>query len=719
MLQYLRISRESEDYTEEVYYYDDVENDFDNFIDGICRQTKRKQKIEYYNIPCCFDIETSSFYDRGEKAGCMYIWMFSIDDRIIIGRTWDEFIMLLDKLHDKLSLHNNYRRLICYVQNLGYEFQWFCNRIQWTKVFALNYREPLTALTDNGIEFRCSYKLSGYKLEKMGEQLTKYTVKKMVGDLDYRLVRHSNTPLTDKEMGYCINDVRVLSAYIREKIENEGGITKIPLTKTGYVRLYCREHIFGGRAHRREYLIYKKFMEHLTLDPEEFKMLLRAFQGGFTHASCFYSGKEEPLLGVTSFDFCSKYPSAMVAELYPMDEGEFYEPVDTKDLKYQLSHYCCVFDIRFINIRPIILYDNYISISKCTNVKNSVVNNGRLVSADEIITTITNVDFDVIKKCYAWDKVEIGKFIRYKKGYLPTDFVNCILDFYENKTTLKDVPGMEVEYQQHKELLNSCYGCTVTNPCKPIITFENDGKGWRSEEQNLEKQIAAYNKKKDRFLFYPWGVFITAYCRRDIWQYGIMKAGKDYAYCDTDSVKFLGEHPGFEKEYNRIILKKILKACRYHGIDISRVAPKTKDGVIKPLGVFEFDGHYEKFKTLGAKRYMMLYSDDKRNKAKERGELKITVAGLNKKKGAEYISKFPDPFKVFSDDMKVPKGYSGRQTATYVDSPINGTVTDYLGNTSEYHEMSCLHLEESEYNMSMSEDYINYLLGIQEGEDII
>lgn len=69
--------------------------------------------------------------------------------------------------------------------------------------------------------------------------------------------------------------------------------------------------------------------------------------------------------------------------------------------------------------------------------------------------------------------------------------------------------------------------------------------------------------------------------------------------------------------------------------------------------------------------------------------------------------------------MKVPKGYSGRQTATYIDSPINGTVTDYLGNNAEYHELSCLHLEESEYNMSMSEDYINYLLGIQEGEDVI
>ena len=103
--------------SEEVTYYDDVENDFDEFIDGICRDTRRKRKIEYYNIPCSFDIETSSFYDQGEKAACMYIWMFDIDDHIIIGRTWDEFILLLTKLQFKLSLHPEFRILVCYIQN--------------------------------------------------------------------------------------------------------------------------------------------------------------------------------------------------------------------------------------------------------------------------------------------------------------------------------------------------------------------------------------------------------------------------------------------------------------------------------------------------------------------------------------------------------------------------------------------------------------------------
>ena len=728
----------------EVTYYDDVQNDFEEFINGIDRTTRRKQKIDYYNIPCCFDIETSSFYDNGQKAGCMYIWMFSIDDHIIIGRTWEEFILLLKLLSEKLSLHVKFRRLVCYIQNLGYEFQWFCHRIRWEKVFATDERAPLTALTENGIEFRCSYRLSGYNLQKMGENLTKYNVQKMVGDLDYKKIRHSGTPLTDKEMGYCINDVRVLSAYIREKIEQDGGITKIPLTKTGYVRLYCREHIFGGRSHRHDYKVYHAFMQQLTLDPEEFEMLLRAFQGGFTHASTFYSNEEEPLEGVTSFDVCSMYPSEIYGHNeFPMNKGEFYEPKDSKDLKYQLSHYACVFDVRFIGLKPKILYDNYISESKCIRLINPVINNGRVVSADDLIITITNIDLDVIKVAYKWDNIEIGRFIRYEKGYLPKEFVDCVLDFYENKTLLKSVEGFEAELMYFKELLNACYGCMVTNPCKELVTFD---KEWTSDSKklkelkhkykkdpapDLEKEIQLltkkiekdkldlidkYNKKKDRFLFYPWGVFVTALARRDIWLHGIIKAGPDYVYCDTDSVKFIGNHAGFEKEFNKIVLKRMLRACRYHGIELSRIMPKTKDGKVKPLGVFEFDGHGT-FKTLGAKRYLMKYSQDPRN-GKKRGKLIATVAGLNKKKGSEYIGSFVDPFKVFSDNMTVPKEYSGRQAATYIDEPIKGTVTDYQGNTAPYCELSCLHLEETEYNLDIKDDYLNYLLGIQEREDI-
>lgn len=52
---------------------------------------------------------------------------------------------------------------------------------------------------------------------KMGEDLQKYKVEKKVGDLDYNLVRTSSTPLTEQELGYCENDIRVVIAYIQEK----------------------------------------------------------------------------------------------------------------------------------------------------------------------------------------------------------------------------------------------------------------------------------------------------------------------------------------------------------------------------------------------------------------------------------------------------------------------------------------------------------------------
>ena len=47
------------------------------------------------------------------------------------------------------------------------------------------------------------------------------------------------------------------------------------------------------------------------------------------------------------------------------------------------------------------------------------------------------------------------------------------------------------------------------------------------------------------------------------------------------------------------------------------------------MGVFEHDSDYDRFATLGAKKYC--YETD--------GELHITVAGVNKKKGAEDLQK--------------------------------------------------------------------------------
>ena len=221
----------------------------DEFLTEIERQVcfydliGTNKKIKYFNVPASFDIETSSVQSSGLKMSLTYEWSFGINGIVTVGRTWEEYEELIRNVENLFGTSENVR-LIVYVHNLSYEFQFMRKIFEWDKVFSLDVRKPVYAITKTGIEYRCSYKLSGYNLETVGKNLQKYKVEKMSGDLDYSKVRHSKTPLTEKEWQYCVHDVLVVMAYIQEKIESDGDITKIPLTKTGYVRNYCRNNCF-------------------------------------------------------------------------------------------------------------------------------------------------------------------------------------------------------------------------------------------------------------------------------------------------------------------------------------------------------------------------------------------------------------------------------------------------------------------------------------------
>lgn len=209
---------------------------------------KDNKSIVWYNVPCSFDIETSSFYQGGyaapeNKRAIMYIWQFGIDNLVTYGRTWEEFHDFISVLTELLQL-NEKRRLVCYVHNLPYEWQFIRKHFNWDKVFFLEDRKPVKARI-GGLEFRCSLKLSGGKsLANVGKDLQHHKIEKKVGDLDYNLIRTPLTPLSDTELGYCEYDIRVLNAYIAEKIEQDKNVSRIPLTNTGYVREYCRKACF-------------------------------------------------------------------------------------------------------------------------------------------------------------------------------------------------------------------------------------------------------------------------------------------------------------------------------------------------------------------------------------------------------------------------------------------------------------------------------------------
>lgn len=679
---------------------------------------KRSKAVKYYyNIECGFDIETSSVtLDGDKKFAFMYEWTFGISDRehICYGRTWEEFLEFCQYLQDELGLDEN-NILVVYIHNMGYEFQFMRKYFNWLNVFAVDDRKPIRALSSFGIEFRDSYILSGYSLAKLADNLVSHKIKKLAGDLDYKLCRLPDTPLSPKELAYCNNDVEIILYYINEQIKQYENITKIPMTNTGRVRKFVRDKCYHtSKTHKNDSRgknqRYKELMEELVLTKDEYTMLKRCFMGGFTHASMLHSG--ELLENVSSIDFTSSYPAVMLSEKFPMSKPkhENLKEISFTDLMAD-SEKGLMFDVRFNNLHSKLTHETYLSESKCRVLEKPIINNGRVFSADVAITTMTDIDFRIMQKCYSWDSVQVSNCYSFYMTYLPRPIILAICELYGNKTTLKGVKGKEVEYLVSKGMLNSVYGMCVTDIVRNTIEYTDSWHITPFTEDDIIEQVEKYNSSRNRFLYYPWGVWVTAYARRNLWT-GILNIGDDYVYSDTDSIKMLNyeNHLPYINWYNQMIENKLKDMCKARKIDFALMKPKTIKGVEKLIGVWDYEGTYTHFKTLGAKRYLVRHD----------GSMEITVAGLSKQRGVEYLLEICDNdyskvFDMFNDDLFIPASETGKNTHTYIDDEMTAEVTDYKGYSATVTALSGVHLSECEFTLSISSQYSKFLENYRSG----
>lgn len=674
---------------------------------------KTNKDIEYLNIESAFDIETTSIkLNDDTKSAFMYIWAFGLGhgNEVYYGRTWEQFVSLCKRLKRIFKLNKN-KRLIIYVHNLSYEFQFMRKYFTWENIFAVGDRKPIKALTDLGIEFRDSYILSGYSLAKTAENLVEHTIEKLVGDLDYSLTRTSKTHMTKEEMDYLNNDIVIITAYIREQIKQYQDITKIPLTNTGRVRTYVRNNCYYSSPNHRKsnkgkYTRYRKIMNDLTTTPVQYLQAKTSFMGGFTHANANHVGKV--LENVSSIDFTSSYPSVMLAEQYPMSRGKTIEVKSIEEFEKLCRNYCLIFELKLDNVQSKISQENYISESKCSYIHNPIVNNGRVFSAASLAITLTNVDYDIIKQCYSWDNISIRNITLYHKGYLPKSIIESILKLYEDKTVLKGVKGSEVEYLLSKGMLNSVYGMCVTDIVKDETVYDGE---WTSVTSDIGEQIEKYNQSKNRFLYYQWGIFVTAYARKNLWT-GIIAMGDDYVYSDTDSIKCLNydKHVKYIEWYNQMTIHKLETMCETYKIDKSMLQPKTIKGVSKMIGVWDYEGLYSRFKTLGAKRYLV----------EEEGQLELTVAGLSKQNGITYMLEKSGHdntkvFEMFNDSLYIPSERTGKMTHTYIDDTMEFMIQDYQGNETLVTTLSGVHLENCDFTLSITKQYGTFINNLMKG----
>lgn len=646
-------------------------------------QSKKDAPI-YKELVTAFDIETSRLPDVEQSI--MYVWQWAFPEiGVVVGRTWDEFLEFAEKLK---SVSKN-ARLVVYVHNLSYEFQFLRGiyHFEPMDVFALSNRKVARADMMDFLELRCSYIHSNMSLDTFTNKMGA-THRKLSGeDFDYSKIRYPWTPLSDMELAYCVHDVAGLVESICIEMEHDGDdLYSVPLTSTGYVRRDAK------RAMRA---IPHDFVPSLVPDYDTYVLLREAFRGGNTHANRYYS--RCVLHDVHSYDRSSSYPDVQVNCKYPVTPFVAVGDCDLEQVADLMVRRGKALIMR-VALHGVTLRDPhwgapYLSRDKCRHIHlpSATFDNGRVLSTEYLETTITDIDLRIILREYDFDDIAFYDVRWSSYGKLPQPLIDTTLDYYRKKTELKGVDGMELLYTKSKNKLNSIYGMMATNPVKPTIKFYDqrpENGGFLPAEEDPRELLEA--SKKRAFVTYQWGVWVTAWARLRL-EEGIELAhrpGAAFVYCDTDSVKYLG-HIDWS-EYN---------AERRRDSEESGAWADDPHGVRHYMGVFEAEHDMVEFGTLGAKKYCFRESEGDR--------LQITIAGVNKRKGGPELEQ-AGGVQRFCDAWERPFIFreAGGNELIYNDHP---TLTEYHAEGRTIPVTSNVVIKDSTYTLSITGEYLRVL----------
>lgn len=580
--------------------------------------------LSYYFL--VLDIETSTLYDDDgvtPKAVWLaygYLKFYDINFNTIkkwYFREWNE----LEETLAKVSLKYNGYKILCFAHNLGFEFDFLIKNISLPKqILSNSTHNIISGVLENypNIEFRCSYQLTNYSLSKLGDMVN---LPKL--ESDYRCI-YPQDEVTEEEKYYCERDVDIVAKYVVEVLLPEyKKLFDIPFTKTGRVRKTFND-------------FYKQYCNNPRWDlmPDEncYQAMLDSFMGGITISNPLFTDME--LKNVHSYDITSSYPYAMLKEKFPTTIMR----LETFDNSYINKCDFWIAKIKFKNINSKYLWQ-WLSISKLNDFSADCrFFNGKLIHGKEVIKTLTNIDFELLCQTYDFDEFEVLEFYPLLEAdYLPKPYIETIKYYSQKKYTLKNElkkydendekrQEMEREYMLSKNDFNSIYGMSVQKLMTPEY-YVDEKFQWHEKKKPYKKDSKKHMKRN--FLF---GIFITAYARRNLIRAIIKNCPLTFVYCDTDSIKFIGKND-FIDTNERL------------------QEPYINIPSLSKLGTFDYETTYEEFKTFGAKKYCYKHGN----------EYKLVVAGLPKikKDGSGYDIKSLSDFycgKLF-ENCKLGKKY--------------------------------------------------------------
>ena len=596
-------------------------------------RSKFKYRLEFG----AFDIETTSHIESMENGvldgyGYMYIWQFCSARNVCIGRSWEEFILLLQKINSYFNNTGTDAVFVIYVHNLSFEFAYLScelTRAGYTyDVFAIRNRKVLTLrMKEMQIEFRCSYKLTNRSLEKLLKDNPDCNVVKLVGDLDYKVERTPISNLTDLELSYCVVDVlglyRALSLEMKKTGDN---IASVPLTSTGFVRRALRETTEDDRSYRNP--VYE-----MILTPEQYKLVRRLCKGGDTLASM-----SQPIGTVLkygdSYDYKSEYPAQLVTKKYPI--GKFRDEVGVnmeriREIEEDGDYYITEVVIENCRLKSSIQPIPCISCYTADYIsEDAIVYNGRLLSASEVYIAFDMPSFQLFRAQYDYDYIYFGETYSCQYDYLPDVFRKFVIDTFKGKCELEykikeethtpeELKDLKTDYALYKGRLNGIFGMCYTNPLHDEYIYIPAAYHWDDptvanlDDEETKKRL--FNAQRNAVAPYIWGVH-TASLGRVALDTLINTVGWfNTWYCDTDS--------------NKCACKpEIRERVSALNVELKELAERTGacvevNGKKYYLGIVECETEDDpiiEFRTQGAKKYVYRLKDG----------LHMTLAGVAK-----------------------------------------------------------------------------------------
>lgn len=673
-------------------------NDFPYEAFEWVQRVESKSK-KYFDIIATFDIETTSvpkeekmFFDY--NWGFMYVWQFCIDGVVVMGRTWDEYATFLCELRNHMWQSDS--KLVVYVHNLQFEFQFMRNFFDFQDIFARKRRQIIDCRAD-WVEYRCSYMLSNMSLDMFLKKTKGVTWYKQQDKFDYGKMRFPDTPLDEDEMLYCVCDVMGLWQAINGVFEvNDCNVLTVPRTSTGFVRQDYREKCRNDKEHMNRF--YRG-----RLNQHQYNLLKKTSRGGIAGSNALNS--DYVITDCDSFDIKSSYPYQMATKYFP--EGRFiFENVDygTDAFYNYLCSYCCdfIFECHHLRLKT---WENipYISKAKCIYLEKGMYGNGKVYGAEMCVMALTEIDFRIICDHYTFREPKVHQFMMADKGMLSKAFREHLMEMFQKKTDLED--GDPYDYMKYKNRINASFGMMLTDILRPEVIYQPwKEKVWDEKKiKDFDDGLRKYYNSHNSFLSYQDGVWVLAHARADL-VCGMDIVGTDIVQVDTDSVKTTGN---YRAEFNALN-ESIIECAESYDVKPYSV----KNGKKVYLGIWEHEhsdggsgdqSTYKAFKTLGAKKYCYIdYKDI----------LHTTVAGLGKKKGAQWLME-NGGIDMFRNGTTIDKEHSGRLTAYYNDLP--GTIT-LLCRGHFITVGSNIALLDSEYTLGVTEEWEALIAGEREGE---